>query len=457
MRAVVIGAGIGGLLAARALADYAESVTIVDRDVPPDAAVPRKGVPQGRHVHGLLAGGLDALRFFFPTILDDLTAEGAPVVDTAQDVLWFAGAWRLRCRSGVIGSLQTRPFLELYIRRRVAKLPNVLEMRGVAVSGIEMDAAHSCLTGVRVEETAGDRTLPADLVVDCSGRGSRTPAWLEAAGLETPPEETVTVNVGYSTRFFRVAKRPDWHAVLILARPPKGTRLGACFFVENGELQVTLGGEFRDYPPDDEAGFLKFAETLESPELFRTIRDATPVTAIATYRFPAHAWNHYERLKRLPSNLLVLGDALCSFNPIYGQGMTVAAQEAQALHRCLAELNGYLNRSRKLQRRYFHRASSIVKAAWAMATGADMAFPQAEGRRSWAQGMVLKYIEQVIALSCYDEKVVRTWSQVSHMQRPLAALFAPPVAARVMRRMIAGDPTAIGRPTNGDLKPTAPA
>jgi 2-polyprenyl-6-methoxyphenol hydroxylase-like FAD-dependent oxidoreductase len=135
MRAVVIGASIGGLLAARALADYAESVTVVDRDMPPDAAVPRKGVPQGRHVHGLLAGGLDALRFFFPSILDDLAAEGAIVVDTAQDVLWFSGAWRLRCKCGVIGCLQTRPFLELYIRRRVAKLPNVHDMRGVSVGG----------------------------------------------------------------------------------------------------------------------------------------------------------------------------------------------------------------------------------------------------------------------------------------------------------------------------------
>jgi 2-polyprenyl-6-methoxyphenol hydroxylase-like FAD-dependent oxidoreductase len=446
MRAVVIGASIGGLLAARALADYAESVTVVDRDMPPDAAVPRKGVPQGRHVHGLLAGGLDALRFFFPSILDDLAAEGAIVVDAAQDVLWFSGAWRLRCKCGVIGCLQTRPFLELYIRRRVAKLPNVHDMRGVSVSGIEMDAARSRVTGVCVHETGEDRTVPADLVVDCSGRGSQTPAWLEAAGLEKPLAETVTVNVGYSTRCFRVAEdhRPNWHAVLILGRPPRGTRLGACFFVENGELQVTLGGEFGDYPPDDEAGFLKFAETLESPELFRTIRDATPATPIATYRFAAHVWNHYERLKSLPSNLLVLGDALCSFNPIYGQGMAVAAQEARALHRCLAKLDGHTNGSLKLQRRYFQRTSSIVKAAWAMATGADMAFPQAEGRRSWAQGVILKYVEHVIALACYDEKVVRTWSQVSHMQRPLAALFAPSMASRVMRRAIAGDPRGIG-------------
>lgn len=436
MRAVVIGASIGGLLAARALADFAENVLMVDRDVPPDDAVPRRGVPQGRHVHGLLAGGVDALRSFFPTILDDLAAEGARVVDTAQDVLWFNGAWRLRYKCGVVGSLQTRPFLEMHLRRRVAKLANVHQTCGVSVTGIEMDVRRSRVTGVRIHEANGDRTVPADLVVDCSGRGSQTPAWLETAGLEKPPTETITVNVGYSTQYFHISEKPDWQAVLILGRPPKGTRLGACFFVENGDLQVTLGGEFRDYPPSDAAGFLEFAQSLENPEIFNTIRNATPVSSIATYRFPAHVWNHYEELRSLPPNLLVLGDALCSFNPIYGQGITVAAQEAQALHSCFAEARALSGVSRRLQRRYFQRASAIVKAAWAMATGADMTFPQAEGRRTWVQRMVLGYIGHALALTSYDKTTVKVWNQVSHMQRPLSALFAPGIALRVIRRAV---------------------
>lgn len=433
MRAVVIGASVGGLLAARALSDFAEDVLIVDRDVPPEAAVPRKGVPQGRHVHGLLAGGVDALRFFFPTILDDLAAEGARVVDTAQDILWFNGAWRLRYRCGVVGSLQTRPFLEMHLRRAVAKLANVRQTCGVSVTGIEMDALRR-VTGVRLHEAGGERTVPADVVVDCSGRGSQTPAWLEGAGLEKPPTETITVNVGYSTQYFRVSEKPDWQALLILGRPPKGTRLGACFFVENGDLQVTLGGEFRDYPPSHGAGFLEFAQSLENPAIFHTIRNATPVSSVATYRFPAHVWNHYEKLRSMPPNLLVLGDALCSFNPIYGQGITVAAQEARALHSCLAAAGTPSEVSRRLQRRYFQRASVIVKAAWAMATGADMAFPQAEGRRTWPQRMVLGYIGHVLALTSCDKTTVKVWNQVSHMQRPLAALFAPGIALRVIRR-----------------------
>lgn len=444
MRAIVIGGSIAGLLAARALSDFAESVSIVDRDMPPETAVPRKGVPQGRHVHGLLAGGLDALRFFFPGILEDLTAEGSRVTDTAQDVLWFNnGAWRLRSKCGVTGCIQTRPLLELYIRRRIEKLPNVRQLYGVSAKGLEMDATKSRVAGVHIAEDGGaEKILTADLVVDCSGRGSKTPAWLEASGLGKPPVTLVVVNVGYSTTYFRVPEKshPDWHAMLILGKAPKGTRLGACFFVESGELQVSLGGQFRDYPPEDETGFLKFAESLEHPELFHTIQHAIPTSPIATYRFPAHVWNHYDRLKKCPSNLLVLGDALCSFNPIYGQGMTVAAQEAQVLHGCLAEANRREDGAVRLRDRYFRGGSSIVKAAWAMATGADLAYPQAEGQRPFGQTTILQYLGHVIALSCYDKRVLTVWNQVTNMQRPLSALFAPSVAARVLRRAVMGGP-----------------
>lgn len=442
MRAIVIGASVAGLLAARALSDFAESVALIDRDAPPDSPTPRKGVPQGRHVHGVLAGGFDALRSFFPGIDGDLVADGAWLADIARDVLWFNnGSWRMRCKIGVVGCIQTRPLLELHIRRRVSKLPNVRPMLGCSVDGLAFDAGKSRVTGVRVTESGQQKILNADFVIDCSGRGSRTPAWLAEAGIGKPPETVVTVNVGYSTRFFRISseKNLPWRAVLILNRPPHCTRLGASFFVESGELLVTLGGLFRDYPPDDDAGFLKFAESLEHPELFQAIQDAEPASPIATYRFPAHVWHHYDRLKNLPPNLLVLGDALCSFNPIYGQGMTVAALEAQALHRCFASSALRAN-ANLLRDRYFRDAVGIVKSAWTMATGADLAYSQAEGARPFGQGMVLRYLNHITGLACYDKKALTIWNEVTNMQRPLSALFAPSMAARVMRRSIAGGP-----------------
>jgi len=445
MRAIVIGASVAGLVAARVLADYAESVSIVERDVLPDTATARKGVPQGRHVHGLLAGGLDTLRKLFPGILDDLVAEGSSVADVGQDVLWFNnGAWRLRCKCGVTGCIQTRPLLELHIRRRVAGLLNVKLLCRHAVTGLEINSIKTRVTGVRVApEGQGEEILPADMVVDCSGRGSKLPIWLEASALGKPPKTEITVNVGYSTQYFRLPSRTDlgWLAMLVLNRPPKITRLGAGFLVEGGELQLTLGGLFRDYPPDDEAGFLEFAESLEHPGLFHAIRGTTPSSDIMTYGFPAHVWHHYDRMKNVPENLLVMGDALCSFNPVYGQGMTVAAKEAQVLQRCLAEANRSERDIRKLRGRYFQGVGGIVKAAWAMATGADLAFPQAEAPRPFAHGAVNRYFEHVLGLSCYDRKVLTVWNQVTNMQRPLSALFTPSILGRVMKRAVAGGPT----------------
>jgi len=445
MKVVVIGASVAGLLAARALADIAESVSIVDRDDPPDAAVPRKCVPQGRHVHGVLAGGMDVLQSFFPGILDELVSAGSRVVDASQDVLWFNnGGWRLRCRSGIQACLQTRPLLELHIRRRVSRVPKVRTIYRTRVSGFDLDPAKKQITGVRLTNGNEEGTvLPADLIVDCSGRGSQTPAWLAADGLGKPAVSTITVNVGYSTRFFRL---PDpsalgWHGLIILSRPPSITRLGAGFLVEGNELQLTLGGLFRDYPPDDPEGFLKFAESLEHPALFQAIQKATPISEIFVYRFPAHVWNHYDRLNDLPENLLVMGDALCSFNPIYGQGMTVAAVEAQVLQRCASEASHAATGMKRLRDKYFREISRVTQAAWAMATGADLAYPQAEAPKPFGSGVLNKYIEHLISLTCSDEEALMAWNQVTQMRRPMSALFAPSIATRVIRRAIAGRPT----------------
>lgn len=265
------------------------------------------------------------------------------------------------------------------------------------------------------------------------------PAWLEENGIGKAVTDTVTVNVGYSTRHFRISEnnKCNWHAMLILGQP-KNARLGVGFFIETGELQVTLSGEFHDYPPDDDAGFLQFAGTLEHPALLDTIRGASPSSPVFVHRFPAHVWHRYDCLKRFPSNLLVLGDALCSFNPIYGQGMTVAALEAQVLHRCVAQTNSHTRST--LRDHYFREVSAIVKAAWAMAAGTDLAYPQTEGARPFGQGAMLRYLGHVIALTCYDAKALTVWNRVTNMQRPLTALFAPSIAARVLRRSIAGGP-----------------
>jgi 2-polyprenyl-6-methoxyphenol hydroxylase-like FAD-dependent oxidoreductase len=201
---------------------------------------------------------------------------------------------------------------------------------------------------------------------------------------------------------------------------------------------VTLGGQFRDYPPGDEQGFLDFAGSLLRPELSDILRYATPVTPIATYRFPAHVWNHYEQLEQRPQGLLVLGDALCSFSPLYGQGMTVAALEARILQSCLAK-NGSRD-LRGLTQAYYRGIVGPVRSAWDMATGADLAYPETVGPRSRVGSWMGRYLAHVVALTCYDPLVLKAWVEMTNMLNPNSAVFHPRIAVRVLKRIITGGP-----------------
>ena len=435
-RAIVIGGSIGGLLAARVLADHFGEVLVLDRDGPGDAAEARKGVPQGRHVHCLLAGGSAAIGEIFPGIFESLTAEGARPTDMAEDVAWFnAGTWRLQYKSGIRIYVQSRPLLEREIRRHASACPKIVQRFNTNVSGLVIDAARGEVTALRTEQ----ETIEADLVLDCSGRGTKTPEWLEEAGFPPPPTTRISIDVGYATQLFR--SRSDrswpWHTLLIQAQPPGGTRYGAIFRIENDILQVTLVGQFRDYPPNDAEGFLRFAQSLDHPALFNALREAEPIGPVQAFRFPANHWRHYERLQRFPGRFLVLGDAMCSVNPVYGQGMTTAALEALALRQTLEESRGQ-DGEKTLARRYFRRAGKIAALAWTLAAGSDLSYPQAVGERPPGHALLIWYVGRVLALASYDPVVLAHWIRVTNMQRPIAHLLAPPVMRRVLARTLWG-------------------
>ncbi len=437
VRAIVIGGSIAGLLAARVLSDFFDKVLIVERDIPPSTPGSRKGVPQGNHAHGLLAGGRARLERLFPGMFEGMVAGGAIPVDSGQDIAWFSNhAWRLRAPLGAGSYLQSRPFLEFHVREHVRKLRNLSEICASAI-GLAFDKGAERVTGVRVARRGEEETvIPADLVVDCSGRGSRLPQWLESMGFPRPPVSTVRVDVGYSSRYFefRNGHEPDWHGMLIIGAPPDGNRQGVMFRAEGNRWQATLAGMFRDYPPNDERGFLEYANSLEQPHLCQVLRDATPVSEIATYRFSAHQRHHYERLQRFPAGLLTMGDAVCSFSPTYGQGMTVAAIEAEILQQSLRQTKGS---AQKLWRAFFHRIAEPVQTAWALATGGDLAFPQTEGERPSSGRWRKQYLGHVLALCSSDAVVLREWTQVAHMVAPFPVLFHPRIATRVLRHAIA--------------------
>lgn len=416
--AVVIGGSMAGLTAARALTDHFGRVSVVERDRSEPDPAPRKGVPQGRHIHVLLEAGARVLARQFPGLFDELAQRGAPSFDSSRDVRWFHhGVWKQRFESGLVMRSASRPLLESCVRARVAALPGVRFVEGVEAASLVAGA--SGVAGVRT----GDETLAADLVVDASGRGSRTPQWLEALGYARPEESRVEIRLGYASRLYRMpagASR-DWRMLAVYAKAPQSTRYAVVFPLEGDRWIVTLAGCLGDYPPGDDAGFLEFARGLDRPDVHEAIRDAEPLAPVATFRFPAQQRRHYERLSRFPQRLVVVGDAFCSFNPLYGQGMSVAAMEAEALGACLAEARGLEG----LPQRFFARAARIVFNPWLLATGADFLYPSVAGQRPPASALLGWLNTRVLHRCGSDPDVARRFLDVMHLLRGPAALATP--------------------------------
>ena len=431
-RAIVVGASIGGLMAARALSDHYEEVTIVERDALGDSREPRKGVPQGRHAHGLLARGSRTLEQLFPGFTDEILAEGARSSDIVNGCMWSNfGAVLKMATSDVRGFLVSRPTLENAVRRRVARLPNVRLRASTEAVEPEFDARRGRVTGLLmrpVGQSARGETLSADLIVDASGRGARSPAWLERMGYTKPVEEAVRVDIGYMTRVYKRKPEhlPGLEAVLVAACPPDW-RVGVILAQDGDCWIVTLGGYFGDRVPDDPAGFLAFAGSLQRREIYDVIKDAEPLTDPTPYTFNASLRRRYERLARFPEGFLVFGDALCSFNPIYGQGMSVAAIEALALSQCLAQ--GEAN----LAGGFFAAAAKTIDVPWRMAVGADLAHPGVEGPRPIPVRFINWYISNLFRAGAYDPALATRFLEVSNLLRPPPSLFEPAIAWRVWR------------------------
>ena len=432
--AVVIGASMSGLLAARALSPHFDRVTIVERDhLPPAGTGVRKGVPQGAHAHGVLASGYRIIDAYFPGLMDELEALGASRADVVGTFLWFQyGRWKLRHDAGLRGITVSRPCLEAAIRRKVASLPNLTILEHTDALTPVFQPASGRVSGVVVRPRGGthDTILRADLVVDATGRGSRSAQWLEEWGFDRPDIETVKVDVGYATRIFERRRGEFFDSVggIVAGTPPESRRLGAVLAAEGDRWVITLVGCLRDYPPDDERGWLEFAASLPVGAVHELAASARPLSDIVTYRFPANVRRRYDRMRRFPAGYLVVGDAVCSFNPIYGQGMSVAAMEARALDESLA------GGVEDIARRFFGRARAIVDIPWTIATGEDLRYPEVEGRRPMGFHLLNRYMDRVHATASEDTEVCRRFFDVLNLLAPPASLLTPRVAWRVLSR-----------------------
>lgn len=440
-RAVVLGASMAGLLAARVLADAYTQVTVIDRDQLPERSAQRRGVPQGHHIHALLARGQQALEELFPGLTAELVAHGVPAGDMLANARVYLSGHRLRqAHTGLVLLCASRPVLEGYVRTRVRALPNVAVLESCDIVGLAATPDGRRVTGARVQRREGgsaEDVLDADLVVDATGRGSRTPVWLEALGYGRPARDEVRIGLGYATRNYRLppgALGPD--LAVLHGLTPQHPRGGALQMLDDRRLMVTLGGVLGDHPPTDPDGFLAFARSLRFPDIHETISDAEPLDDPVAFRFPASVRHRYERLTRFPDGLLVLGDAVSSFNPIYGQGITVAALEALALRR-------HLERGIQPEpRRFFADLARVVDVPWDIAAGGDLVFPGVPGRRPLKVLLVSAYLARLHAAAAHDASLASAFVRVIGMVAPPQSLLAPSVALRVLRGNLRAAPGA---------------
>lgn len=417
---------MAGLMAARVLADGFDAVTVLDRDALPDDSVARRGVPQSSHIHVLMVAGADTLEDLCPGYGADLLSAGGLVVDAARDARFYAEDGYLAPGPRRIPIYcATRPVYERTLRRRVAALDGVLVRPECRLVEYLADEAGASVEGVRVADGGETTDLAADLVVDATGRTSRTPTWLRRHGYPSPTADEVRIDLAYSTLL--LARPAEDRRAFVVTPSPPDHRGGAVLPVEGDRWLMTLFGVHGDDPPDDAAGLRAFAAGLPAPDPKRLLDDHPAVSEVTRYRFPANRRYRYERLDRFPEGLVVLGDAVASFNPVYAQGMSVAALESLVLHHALSD-GGVAG----LAPRFFERASPTIDLAWNMAVGSDHRFPQTEGPKPRGTDLSNRYLARLLRHAHADGALSDAFFRVQTMERRPVSLFRPAVLRRVL-------------------------
>jgi 2-polyprenyl-6-methoxyphenol hydroxylase-like FAD-dependent oxidoreductase len=437
-RAIIIGAGIGGLAAARALSDRFTEVIVFERDELSTQPAPRPGIPQGRHPHGLLAGAMVALEDLFPGFTQDLARAGAVPVDAGADVLYeVPGVEQLPRRYlGCQTYALSRPLLEFTLLQRIRQYANIRVHGQCSVSGIIGAPDGSVVTGIQYESNGVSATLSADLVVDASGHGAPTMDFLRFTGRPLPQETTIGVDIRYSSALFAPPRATrDFKVIVTFPKAPQHVRYGYILPAENDLWQVLLVGRGNDTPPVHGDAYLDYAQHLETPTIYNAIRDAELVGKIHRFGFAESSWRHFGKLEDFPHRLLPLGDTICRFNPVWGQGMTVALQEANMLFHLLQTESLAQNPIAILGQAFLAETETLIADPWAMSVTPDFVYPETRGERPPDLLDKLRFQGALQRVAISDPAIYRLYVEVRHLLKPLSALETPEILRRVEEEM----------------------
>lgn len=427
--AVVLGGSIAGLLAAHVLSGHYAHVTVIERDRLPAHAGHRRGVPHDRHFHGLLPNGQQLLENLFPCMTDSLTAGGALTGDALANVRWYLRGRKLRqADTGLTVLSASRPLIEAAIRSRVRALPNVSLCDGHQATGLCTTPSRQRVTGVRAAGPAGhgSRTFLADLVIDASGRGSRTQRWLGELGYPPAPADRVSIGLRYTSRIFAAPPGFFGQDIMVAIAPaPRGRRSGVMQRIEKDQVLVTLAGAHGERPPLDPDGFAGYASTLAAPDIHRLIQAGTPLTRPAQFHCPTYERRRYEQLAGFPAGLLPIGDAICSFNPVYSEGITAAARTAITLR------NQLRHGSEPRAGEYFHAVSAILDAPWGLAASTDLTTAGRPRPALPAWPLTAGYTASLQTAAADDPQLAAAYIRVAALVDPPAALLSPAIKERV--------------------------
>ena len=435
-RAVVVGAGIGGLTMAGALAKHFERVEIFERDHLPLSSSSRPGTPQDRHPHGLLAGGLKALGEVFPGFDSDLAKAGAVTVKVARDVQYErpdVGVLPMR-DFGLSLLCASRPLIELVLRRRAEAMANIALWPKCRVTGIVPTTSGTAVDGIRFDAGSGrSEILAADLVVDASGRGALTATLFDALGWERPTETEVGVDLSYATVVVAIPPNAasDWKLVLTQPDPPFLALHAVLVPIEGDRSIIAIANHRATSRLETWDTFLDASRSLITPTVYNALRCAQPPEGIRHYRFPVSTWKHFERLPRLPHGVLPVADSLCRFNPIHGQGMSSAALQAGMLQDVLRRTATEPDPIASLQAEFMAEVATVLETPWTMSTSADLAFPQTRGERPDDFAEAQRFDAALFRAAVADPVVHRAMIEVAQLLQPRTRLQEPDIMRRI--------------------------